>query len=127
MVTKRTLLIFSFTNFQKDTIKFTRISICHLVLTLSISKKVNSTYLPTEHRISTLGLPKRGSNNSVHMSTLNKLKAFSEVILYFRNILFQSLEESGSECQVDCLRLRKSKVRAQGRRSFKSATTTLES
>lgn len=31
LVTERTLLIFSFTNFQEDTINFTRISICHLV------------------------------------------------------------------------------------------------
>lgn len=77
----------------KDISKFTKTSIYHLVLTLSICKETGNIYLPTGYCISTLDLLKYGSNNSVHMSTLNKLTAISEVILHFKNILFQPPEE----------------------------------
>lgn len=48
---------------------------------LSTCKETGCTYHPTEYSISALSPLKCGSNNSVNMSTLTKLKALSEVRL----------------------------------------------
>lgn len=101
---KRTLLNFLLHQFPKKNIsKFTKISIYHLVLMLSTCKETGCTYLPTKCSISTLSQLKYGSTNSVHMSTLTKLKHSLKLHRHLTNILLGSGSriKTGSECQAD--------------------------
>lgn len=119
-------LIFSFTNFQKrkDISKFTKISICHLVLMLSTVMETGCTYLPTTCSTSTLSQLKHGSTNSVHVN-INQTEALSKATpTPHKHLGSVSRIKTDSDCQADSQDTENTRAWRRSR-DFHSATAIL--